>query len=339
MNNSPPLLFNENYIERVNTHKHLGLYLSSTLDWSKQLHEVCLRANRKLSVLRSVKILSRQTLDLLYKITIRSVIDYSLPVYFNTLKKNEMMRLEQIQYRAAKLVTGALQFSNREKLNSELGWETIQKRSEILGLNIFHKIHTHDTRPLIRTCMPKIDYERKHTLRSRGGYIPFKNYGSKFNNSFFPFHTKLWNSLPKNVQSSNLSDFKVYTNSLKPTRHKHFNRGNKNSNSLLTRIRVGRSILNQHRFSIGQVDNPECLCHHKEESSSHYFLECFLYSQERRTLFELFEHYIPNFNNFPKKKKLEIILFGVNLDREEFFSTNVRLTIGVQNFILQTKRF
>ena len=56
-------------------------------------------------------------------------------------------------------------------------------------------------------------------------------------------------------------------------------------------------------------------------------------------LFELFEHYIPNFNNFPKKKKLEIILFGVNLDREEFFSTNVRLTIGVQNFILQTKRF
>ena len=50
------------------------------------------------------------------------------------------MRLEQLQYRAAKLVTGALHFSNREKLNSELGWETIQKRSEILGLNIFHKI-------------------------------------------------------------------------------------------------------------------------------------------------------------------------------------------------------
>ena len=84
MNNSPPLIFNENYIERVNTHKHLGLYLSSTLDWSKQLDEVCLRANRKLSVLRSVNILSRQTLDLLYKITIRSVIDYSLPVYFKS---------------------------------------------------------------------------------------------------------------------------------------------------------------------------------------------------------------------------------------------------------------
>ena len=97
-----------------------------------------------------------------------------------------MMRLEQLQYRAAKLVTGALHFSNREKLNSELGWETIQKRSEILGLNIFHKIHSYETRPLIRTCMPGIDSERKHCLRSRGGYIPYKNYGSKFSHSL-PF--------------------------------------------------------------------------------------------------------------------------------------------------------
>ena len=75
LNNSPPLIFNNIYITRVNLHKHLGIYLSSSLDWSKQVHEVCLKANRKLSVLRSVKMLSRQTLDLLYKLTVRSVID------------------------------------------------------------------------------------------------------------------------------------------------------------------------------------------------------------------------------------------------------------------------
>ena len=98
-------------------------------------------------------------------------------------------------------------------------------------------------------------------------------------------------------------------------------------------------MLNQHRFSVGQVDNPECLCHHKEESPSHYFLECFLYSQERRTLFELFEHYIPNFTNFSKKQKLQVILNNIYPDTEDFIPTNITLTIGVQNFILQTKRF
>ena len=87
------------------------------LHWSVQVREVCLNANRKLAVLRSVKLLSRPTLDLLYKITVRSVIDYALPVYFKTLRQTELSRLENLQYRAAKIVTGALHLSSREKLS------------------------------------------------------------------------------------------------------------------------------------------------------------------------------------------------------------------------------
>ena len=97
LNNSPPLNFNNCYIDRVNVHKHLGIYLSSALDWSAQIHEVCLKANKKLVVLRSVKLLNRQTLDLLYKLTVRSVIDYGLPVYFKNLKQTEIARLENLQ--------------------------------------------------------------------------------------------------------------------------------------------------------------------------------------------------------------------------------------------------
>ena len=81
--------------------------------------------------------------------------------------------------------------------------ETIQKRSEILGLNIFQKIHLGETRPLIKHCMPKLDFERKHYLRSKGGYIPFKNFWSKFKSSFFPYHSEIWSTLPKNIQTVN----------------------------------------------------------------------------------------------------------------------------------------
>ena len=53
---------------------------------------------RKLAVLRNVKELSRQTLDVLYKLTARSVIDYALlPVYYNTLKKSELAQLDNLQ--------------------------------------------------------------------------------------------------------------------------------------------------------------------------------------------------------------------------------------------------
>ena len=108
---------------------------------------------------------------------------------------------------------------------------------------------------------------------------------------------------------------------------------------MLTRIRVGRSSLNQHKFTIGLSDSPECLCHFRSESPEHFFLDCFLYSLERQLLFDLIEHYVPNFKRFNKKKKLDLILKGVNIDNEEFISTNTTLTKAVQNFILSTKRF
>ena len=157
------------------------MYLTSDLNWSVQVHETCLKANRKLSVLRSVKLLSRQTLDLLYKLTVRSVIDYALPVFYKSLKLTDLARLENIQYKAGKIVTGAYHFTSKEKLNFELGWESIKDRGDLLSVNIFHKIHLQETRPLIRMCMPKLDYERTCVTRSKGGYIPFKYKGDKFN--------------------------------------------------------------------------------------------------------------------------------------------------------------
>ena len=48
LNNSPPLIIDGVIIDRVNSHCHLGLYLTSNLDWSLQNEQVCLKASRKL---------------------------------------------------------------------------------------------------------------------------------------------------------------------------------------------------------------------------------------------------------------------------------------------------
>ena len=93
-----------------------------------------------MSVLRNIKYLNRRTLDLLYKVIVRSLIDYALPIYANTLRITDIARLERIQYKAAKLVTGALHYTSKDKLNAELGWESIQTRIDFLGLSLFHKI-------------------------------------------------------------------------------------------------------------------------------------------------------------------------------------------------------
>ena len=142
------------------------------------------------------------------------------------------------------------------------------------------------------------------------------------------------------IQLKDIPDFKTsLKQKIKPKRYKHFGKGSKLGNTLITKIRVGRSSLNQHKFTIGISESPECFCHFKVESPEHYFLDCFLFSLERQNLFDLIEHYVPNFIRLNKKQKLEVILRGVNIENEELLQTNITLTKAVQNFILSTKRF
>ena len=106
-------------------------------------------------------------------------------------------------------MVGALDYTSKENLYKELGWETIQKRIDYLGLSIFQKIHVGETRPLLRKCLTKIDWEKTHYLRSKGGYKLYPNYGNHCQNSFFPYITKIWNNLPHSLKSLNQFDFKI----------------------------------------------------------------------------------------------------------------------------------
>ena len=185
LNNSPPVIFNNENISRVNIHKHLRVHLTSNLGWSVQIHNVCLKANRKLSALKRVQNLQRFTLDLIFKIMVRSVLDYSLFVYFYNLNQLDVEKLDRVQYRAAKLVTSTLHFISREKLESELGWQT--SRADYPGLTLFHKIHCNATRPLVKICMPNLS-TWKNSIRSQTVYVKFPITRMTHKNRFF-LHT------------------------------------------------------------------------------------------------------------------------------------------------------
>ena len=336
--NSPPVIFNGTEVDRVHQHKHLGIWLSCTLDWEKQIKEVCLRANGKLAVLRSVKFLKRSTLDLLYKLTVRSVVDYGLVIYFHNLKLTQISRLNQIQYRAAKLCTGALHLTSQTKLEADLGWETLATRAKFLGLCLFQKIHLNETRSLIRKCMPQINSVRQN--RHTGVYKNFPNHGLDFNNSFFPFFTKAFNNLETKIKSEH--DIDIFKENLKlkmkPKKYRHFNWGSKQGNALLTQLRVGRSFLNAHGFAINLSDSDLCLCS-RPESVLHYFTQCFLYTEERRVLYDSMEQLIPKFKNLKETNKLDIFLYGININSEEIDCRNSKIIYSVHNFIFKTKRF
>ena len=91
----------------------------------------------------------------------------------------------------------------------------------------------------------------KRVTRSKGDYNPYPNYGSKFLNSYFPYISKMWNNLEKATQCLSLLDFKSKLKSdLKPNKIKHYSKGSKVGNMLLTRIRLDKSELKLHKFTV-----------------------------------------------------------------------------------------
>ena len=113
--------------------------------------------------------------------------------------------------------------------------------------------------------------------------------------------TSLWNNLDVSHQLMALPEFKSrLKEEIKPHKFRHFSKGSKIGNKLLTRLRLERSDLNLHKFTIGQSETPECLCHSRQESSQHFLLDCFLYASERKALFDQVEHYTPKLKSFSK---------------------------------------
>ena len=335
---SLPIIFNQEEIKQVDTLKHLGVVLTRNLDWTEQVNFVCLKANRKLGVLRSVLGLSRQTLDILYKLTVRSQIDYGLIIYYNDLTQKQKTRLDQIQYKAGKIVSGALHLTNRVKLDNELGWESLQSRTNFLGLTLYQKIHILQTRPLLRQCMtkPKINY---HDLRQKTTYPKHKYLNMKHKNSYFPYFTNLWNNTPERA-IFDFEQFKIKLKErLKPKKFKFYKYGCKQGNKLITSLRVGRSLLNADCFSIGLAPSPECNCGAKSENSRHILLSCPLFETHRQTMLGLVEQQLSKFKKLNLRTKENILLFGYKPENNDFVKLNINITLAVQTFLLKTNRF
>ena len=302
LSNSPPVLFNSVVIDQVYEHKHLGIWLTPTLYWSRHIQHVCMKANSKLAVLRSVKYLSRTLLDILYKLQIRSVIDYGLIIFYNTLKQSDVTRLNRIQYRSARLVTGALPYTSRIKLDLDLGWEDLGTRYKILGLSMFYKIAHNYVRPLLKSIMPPLVGNIRNT-RSNDIYKNFPRVNEEYYNSFIPHFTREWNCLNKSIR--NEGDIGIFKNilkeKLKPPKFRHYKYGNKYMNTLMCHLRVGRTYLNADSFSIGFSASDRCECGYKE--TVFHFFACSNYLPQQNILFDKVNEIIPKFSQFSHKEK------------------------------------
>ena len=335
---SHPTILGLQFIERVHLHKHLGLYINSSLTWDKQIESIVQKVNLKLSIMWQVNGLSRQCLDVLYKLHIRSSIDYAITVFGPSLNAMQIKKLDNLNYRAARIVTGAQKSTSSAKLLNELGWETTINRIEYLCLTQFYKIRHRLTTPLVHECLPPLLNSKYPTNRTFQHY-PFMS--SFFTNSYFPYAIKKWDMLDPALRNEpDFTEFKLkLKEKLKPKKFKHFHCGFKYPNTLHTQLRVGRSYLNCHLFPIGLSITKSCQCGHHLESVEHYFLDCRLYDHARAQLVHKLDGLLENKpNSYSKKNLCQILLCGEKPHLPEKYMHNKHIFFAVQTFISRSKR-
>ena len=112
-----------------------------------------------------------------------------------------------------------------------------------------------------------------------------------YKNSFFPSTIIEWNNLDLTLRNSkSFVDFKNSTPKfIRPSPSNVFNCNNYKDIRLITRLRVGKSHLREHKFNNKFQDclNPICSCGLDIESASHFLLHCPAFNDERYALLSI----------------------------------------------------
>ena len=139
-------------------------------------------------------------------------------------------------------------------------------------------------------------------------------------------------------QSSTLLTFR---NSLikigRPVPKPVYNIHNPNGLKLLTRLRLGLSHLNKHKFNHNLKDyvNPLCSCSLEVESVSHFFLHCHYFTDIRKILFHELRLVDQNILN-QSDKIVELLLYGSGKFKLEQNYSILRSSIKL---IIKSERF
>ena len=96
--------------------------------------------SKRLNLLKGFKFkINRDTLAKLYKSVIRPLMEYA-DVVWDGCSESVSDLLESVQYESAKVVTGAMRGTGRQRLLEELAWEDLKTRRSIHKLVLFFKI-------------------------------------------------------------------------------------------------------------------------------------------------------------------------------------------------------
>ncbi len=333
----PVIYLNNMVVTEVKEHKHLGIVFQRNLKWNSQINEMYVKSMKRLDILQAFKFkLNRSALERFYKSFVLPVLEYG-DILWSGAQEYELNKLDSVQNRAMRIVTGATERSQINRLYEDLGWHSLSQRREIHQLKWLYKI-LHGSCPpyLVELVPPTVGERQRYNLRGAGNITPVPATSQIYYKSFFPSTIRLWNLLPLEIRNSpslnsftsNLTKLDTYKRCVVLPWHGF---GNRFYNVHLTRIRLGCSKLKYHlHYNLHVEDSPMCnYCLDTEEDPYHYFFVCPRFNVYRRALFLSLQTY------YPIPRLFNLLYGDINLTKHE----NENIITSIHTFMEDTNRF
>ena len=139
----------------------------------------------------------------------------------------------------------------------------------------FYKIRTYNIPLYLADLLPKGTHS--YNTGNSEDISVFQSRTETFKFSFFPWSIVEWNKLDLKILNWSYLVFRNYLiKRIRQLAAPAYNIHNPLGLKLLTRLTLGLSHLNEHRFNhnFGSCLNPLCTCSSEEESTTHFFLHC-----------------------------------------------------------------
>ena len=333
----PEVSYNNNPIKQMSSIKHLGLVLDEKLNFKSHIQGKISKAMTGVGLIRKLSsLLPRSSLLTIYKSFVRPHLDYGDVVFDQPNNQSLSDTIESVQYNAALAITGAIRGSSKIKLYQELGLEFLKERRWMRRLCYLYKIISLQKPTYLYSCLPTQTISRRYP----NSFALFRCRTVFFENSFLPYSIKQWNAL-----SPVIREYKTYAifcksllNFIKPMANSIFNIYDATGVKLLTRLRLGFSHLNEHKFrhNFQETLNPMCSCMAEAETTCHFLLRCCNFTNIRMSLMNDLSHIDNSFTLLTENKLVDLLLFGC--DKYDSLTNRIILNLTI-SFIKESKRF
>ena len=199
-------------LEGVGLQKYLGIYITSTLNWSKQADEVKKKANAVLGILqRNLSSCAPSVKEQAYMALVRPLVEYGT-VAWSPYTKKDTQKVESVQRRAARFVCNNYdRHSSVSNMLSDLGWQSLEFRRSVCDAVMFYKINF----GLVKVDFPAdvrlrhSGYSTRSSTRNNYQFCLPPLAVNQYKYSFYLRTIPVWNSLPQPILDLPVTQFKA----------------------------------------------------------------------------------------------------------------------------------